>query len=114
MSSYGNKFHSSRNSVSGPGFLGFYLQLPFQGHPVAAVAKWPRYRIVAGLVTSPVPLNGRIGERCTLSLSRAQMSYWCGVVVRRGVASSGVVHVPLPWFVAKSPSVAELTHPRAS
>ncbi|GFW61450.1 hypothetical protein TNCV_346981 [Trichonephila clavipes] len=39
-------------------------------------------------------------------------SRWCGVVVRRGGASSGVVHVTLPWFkitlsVAKSPRVAE-------
>ncbi|GFX63336.1 reverse transcriptase [Trichonephila clavipes] len=35
----------------------------------------------------PVPLKiRRVGERCTLNLSRAQMSScWCGVVVRRGV-----------------------------
>ncbi|GFX51098.1 hypothetical protein TNCV_2734491 [Trichonephila clavipes] len=37
---------------------------------------------------------------------------WCGVVVRRGGASSGVVHVTdhgskITWFVAKSPRVAE-------
>ncbi|GFW19078.1 retrovirus-related Pol polyprotein from transposon 17.6 [Trichonephila clavipes] len=32
--------------------------------------------------------------RCTLNLSRAETSSrWCGVVVRRGGASSGVVHV---------------------
>ncbi|GFX11302.1 hypothetical protein TNCV_2803661 [Trichonephila clavipes] len=40
------------------------------------------------LVTSsiPVPLKTRrVGERCTLNLSRAQMSSrWCCVVVRRG------------------------------
>ncbi|GFW18468.1 uncharacterized protein TNCV_1184951 [Trichonephila clavipes] len=46
-------------------------------------------------------------------MSRAQTSSrWCGVVVRRGGASSGVVHVTLPWFkitwsVAKSPRAAE-------
>ncbi|GFX00495.1 uncharacterized protein TNCV_2091451 [Trichonephila clavipes] len=56
---------------------------------VAAVAEWYRYRIVACLVTSsiPVPLKTRrVGQRCTLNLSRAETSSrWCGVVVRRGV-----------------------------
>ncbi|GFV85076.1 hypothetical protein TNCV_3320141 [Trichonephila clavipes] len=34
----------------------------------------------------------RVGERCTLNLSRAQTSSrWCGVVFRRGGASSDVV-----------------------
>ncbi|GFT19653.1 uncharacterized protein TNCV_2535171 [Trichonephila clavipes] len=63
----------------------------------AAVAEWYRYRIVACLVTSSslVPLKTRrVGQRCTLNLSRAETSSrWCGVVVRRGGASSGVVHV---------------------
>ncbi|GFU83214.1 uncharacterized protein TNCV_3738251 [Trichonephila clavipes] len=63
----------------------------------AAVAEWYRYRIMACLVTSssPVPLKThRVGQRCTLNLSRAETSSrWCGVVVRRGGASSGVVHV---------------------
>ncbi|GFV61665.1 uncharacterized protein TNCV_188231 [Trichonephila clavipes] len=63
----------------------------------ATVAEWYRYRIVACLVTSssPVPLKTRrVGQRCTLNLSRAETSsLWCGVVVRRGDASSGVVHV---------------------
>ncbi|GFU80939.1 uncharacterized protein TNCV_1276861 [Trichonephila clavipes] len=63
----------------------------------AAVAEWYRYRIVACHVTSssPVPLKTRrVGQRCTLNLSRAgTSSRWCGVVVRRGDASSGVVHV---------------------
>ncbi|GFT37785.1 uncharacterized protein TNCV_4128621 [Trichonephila clavipes] len=63
----------------------------------ATVAEWYRYRIVACLVTSlsPAPLKTRrVGKRCTLNLSRAETpSRWCGVVVRRGVASSGVVHV---------------------
>ncbi|GFU64696.1 uncharacterized protein TNCV_876211 [Trichonephila clavipes] len=59
-------------------------------------AEWYRYQTVACLVTSssPVPLKTRrVGQRCTLNLSRAEMSSrWCGVVVRRGGASSGVVH----------------------
>ncbi|GFW00757.1 hypothetical protein TNCV_2305301 [Trichonephila clavipes] len=49
---------------------------------VAAVAEWYRHRIVAGFVTSssPVPLKTRrVGQRCTLNLSRAEMSSrWCG------------------------------------
>ncbi|GFW69513.1 uncharacterized protein TNCV_488591 [Trichonephila clavipes] len=63
----------------------------------AAVAEWYRYRIVAGFVTSssPIPLKTRrVGQRCMINLSRAETSSrWCGVVVRRGGASSGVVHV---------------------
>ncbi|GFT16470.1 uncharacterized protein TNCV_281111 [Trichonephila clavipes] len=63
----------------------------------AAVAEWYRYRTVACFVTgsSPVPQKTRrVGQRCTLNLSRAETSSrWCGVVVRRGGASSGVVHV---------------------
>ncbi|GFX29575.1 uncharacterized protein TNCV_4776471 [Trichonephila clavipes] len=68
-----------------------------QNCEVAAVAEWYRYRTVACLVTSssPVPLKTRrVGQRCTLNLSRAETSSrWCGVVVRRVGASSGVVHV---------------------
>ncbi|GFW50847.1 uncharacterized protein TNCV_3591291 [Trichonephila clavipes] len=64
---------------------------------VAAVAEWYRYLTVACFVTgsSPVPLKTRrVGQRCTLNLSRAETSSrWCGGVVRRGGASSGVVHV---------------------
>ncbi|GFT96068.1 uncharacterized protein TNCV_313401 [Trichonephila clavipes] len=57
---------------------------------MAAVAEWCRYRIVAGFVTSssPVPLKiRRVGQRCTLNLSKAETSSrWCGVVARkRGV-----------------------------
>ncbi|GFW29271.1 uncharacterized protein TNCV_742131 [Trichonephila clavipes] len=59
----------------------------------AAVAEWYRYRTVACFVTgsNPVPLKTRrVGQRCTLNLSRAETSScWCGVVVRRGGASSG-------------------------
>ncbi|GFU33136.1 uncharacterized protein TNCV_4156611 [Trichonephila clavipes] len=55
---------------------------------VAAVAEWYRYRTVACFVTgsSPVPLKTcRVGQRCTLNLSRTEASSrWCGVVVRRG------------------------------
>ncbi|GFW32979.1 hypothetical protein TNCV_1939031 [Trichonephila clavipes] len=45
--------------------------------------------------SSPVPQEThRVGQRCTLNLSRAEMSSrWCGVVVRRGGASSGVALV---------------------
>ncbi|GFY15862.1 hypothetical protein TNCV_1285071 [Trichonephila clavipes] len=45
--------------------------------------------------SSPVPLKTRrIGERCTLNMSRAQTSsHRGGVVVRRGGTSSGVVPV---------------------
>ncbi|GFU08114.1 uncharacterized protein TNCV_1528351 [Trichonephila clavipes] len=71
--------------------------LPKLEEKVAAVAEWYRYRTVACLVTSssPVPLKiRRVEQRCTLNLSRAETSFrWCGVVVRRGGASSGVVHV---------------------
>ncbi|GFX09925.1 uncharacterized protein TNCV_3566031 [Trichonephila clavipes] len=54
---------------------------------VAVVAEWYRYRTVACLVTSliPVPLKTRrVGLRCTLNLSRAETSSrWCCVVFRR-------------------------------
>ncbi|GFU51256.1 hypothetical protein TNCV_2755421 [Trichonephila clavipes] len=45
--------------------------------------------------SSPVPLKTLcVGQRCALNLSRAEISSrWCGVVVRRGGASSGVVDV---------------------
>ncbi|GFV47658.1 uncharacterized protein TNCV_1708541 [Trichonephila clavipes] len=44
---------------------------------MAAVAEWYRYRTVACFVTgsSPVPLKTRrVGQRCTLNLSRAETS----------------------------------------
>ncbi|GFU62184.1 hypothetical protein TNCV_2474151 [Trichonephila clavipes] len=38
------------------------------------------------------PKTRRVGQRCTLNLSRAETSSrWCGVVVRRGGASSGLI-----------------------
>ncbi|GFX26866.1 uncharacterized protein TNCV_1840381 [Trichonephila clavipes] len=70
---------------------------PSQVGFVVAVAEWYKYRIMACLITSssPVPLKTRrVGKRSTLNLSRAETSSrWCGVVVRRRGASSGVVHV---------------------
>ncbi|GFY25869.1 uncharacterized protein TNCV_1916191 [Trichonephila clavipes] len=64
---------------------------------VATVAEWYKYRIVAGFVTSSRPVTlktRRVGQRCTLNLSRVEKSSrWCGVVVWRGGARSGVVHV---------------------
>ncbi|GFT63655.1 uncharacterized protein TNCV_870881 [Trichonephila clavipes] len=61
------------------------------GSPVAKVSDHGRHVVSS----SPVPLKTRrVGQRCTLNLSRAETSsHWCGVVVRRGDASSGVVHV---------------------
>ncbi|GFX44198.1 uncharacterized protein TNCV_4119941 [Trichonephila clavipes] len=64
--------------------------------------------------SSPVPVRTcRVVQQCTLNLSRAETSSrWCGVVVRSGGRSSGVIHVTRPWFkitryVAKIPRVAE-------
>ncbi|GFS96067.1 uncharacterized protein TNCV_3308901 [Trichonephila clavipes] len=50
---------------------------------LATVAEWYRYRTVACFVTgsNPVPLKTRrVGQRCTLNLSRAETSsrLWCG------------------------------------
>ncbi|GFV61561.1 hypothetical protein TNCV_4543931 [Trichonephila clavipes] len=48
---------------------------------------------VKSLSTAPLKTL-HAGERCTLDLSKAQASSrWCGVIVRRGGASSGVVLV---------------------
>ncbi|GFY18484.1 uncharacterized protein TNCV_2397111 [Trichonephila clavipes] len=83
----------------------------------AAVAEWYRYRTVACFVTgsNPVPLKTRrVGQRCTLNLSRAEtFSRWCGVVVRRGgvpaqVSSTSLDHgSKLRGPSPKSPRVAE-------
>ncbi|GFV43911.1 hypothetical protein TNCV_1530851 [Trichonephila clavipes] len=65
-----------------------------QGGCVSPVVKAPdNGRHVMG--STPVPFKTRrVGQRCTLNLSRAETSsHWCGVVVKRGGASSGVVHV---------------------
>ncbi|GFX36408.1 uncharacterized protein TNCV_3671631 [Trichonephila clavipes] len=65
------------------------LRVVFNGSAATTSgAEWYRYRTVACFVTgsSPVPLKTRrVGQRCTLNLSRAETSSrWCGVVVRRG------------------------------
>ncbi|GFV34129.1 hypothetical protein TNCV_3630941 [Trichonephila clavipes] len=53
--------------------------------------------IMAGLVTSSSPValkTRRVGARCKLNLSSAQTSsHWCGVIVRKVCALSGVAHV---------------------
>ncbi|GFX92764.1 hypothetical protein TNCV_4876211 [Trichonephila clavipes] len=63
----------------------------------AAVAQWLRYPTMAGMSCEFDPSTTKdplFRQRCTLNLSRAETSSrWCGVVVRRGGASSGVVHV---------------------
>ncbi|GFW22601.1 uncharacterized protein TNCV_2764131 [Trichonephila clavipes] len=61
------------------------------GSPVVKVSNHDRHV----MSSSPVPLKTRrVGQRYMLNLSRAETSSsWCGVVVRRGGASSGVVHV---------------------
>ncbi|GFV52850.1 uncharacterized protein TNCV_2875181 [Trichonephila clavipes] len=53
------------------------------GSPVVKVSDHGRHV----LSSNPVPpQTRRVGERCTLNLSRVQtFSRWCGVVVRRGV-----------------------------
>ncbi|GFW42193.1 hypothetical protein TNCV_1206491 [Trichonephila clavipes] len=61
------------------------------GSPVVKVSDHGRHV----MSSSPVPLKTRrVGQRCTLKQSRAETSSrLCGVVVRKGGASSGVVHV---------------------
>ncbi|GFU82407.1 uncharacterized protein TNCV_2462901 [Trichonephila clavipes] len=74
-----------RNGHPGLKVSNYYARSPLVG---AAVAEWYRYRTVACLVTSssPIPLKThRVGQRCTINLSRAETSSrWCDVVVRRG------------------------------
>ncbi|GFU50145.1 uncharacterized protein TNCV_640571 [Trichonephila clavipes] len=54
----------------------------------STVVKIP-YHVRHVMSSSPVPLKiRRVGQRCTLNLSRAETSSrWCGVVVRRGVSA---------------------------
>ncbi|GFV47815.1 uncharacterized protein TNCV_1329411 [Trichonephila clavipes] len=68
-----------------------YILVEGCGSPVVKVSDHGRHV----MSSSPVPLKTRrVGQRCTLNLSRAEASSrWCGVVVRRGGASSGVIHV---------------------
>ncbi|GFV82096.1 uncharacterized protein TNCV_2789941 [Trichonephila clavipes] len=84
-------FIQSACSVSSDStYLGEILQRPHQRVPIiamATVSEWYGYRIVACLVmsSSPVPLKThRVGQRCTLNLSRAETSSrWRDVVVKR-------------------------------
>ncbi|GFX34988.1 uncharacterized protein TNCV_2329281 [Trichonephila clavipes] len=71
--------------------LGFCKGQTGCGSPVVKASNHGRHV----MRSIPVPLKTRrVGQRCTLNLSRAETSSrWCGVVVRRGGASSGVVHV---------------------
>ncbi|GFV39833.1 uncharacterized protein TNCV_4144701 [Trichonephila clavipes] len=51
---------------------------------------WPCHEFEPSTTKDPT----RVGQRCTLNRSRAETSsHWCGVVVRRGGASSDVTHV---------------------
>ncbi|GFY34903.1 uncharacterized protein TNCV_154761 [Trichonephila clavipes] len=53
------------------------------GSPVVRVSDHGKRVMSSSPVTSK---TRRVGQRCTLNLSRAQTSFrWCGVVVRRGV-----------------------------
>ncbi|GFY02714.1 hypothetical protein TNCV_3505941 [Trichonephila clavipes] len=65
--------------------------LPRCSSPVVKVSNHGRHV----MCSSPVPQKTRrVGQRCTLTLSRAETSFrWCDVVVRRGSASSSVVHI---------------------
>ncbi|GFV50720.1 uncharacterized protein TNCV_2213811 [Trichonephila clavipes] len=74
----------------------FNLLSRSQNYPMAAaIAEWYRYRIVACFVTSssPVPLKTRrVGQRCTLNLTRAETSFrWCGRRARRGLLAMDLV-----------------------
>ncbi|GFW58675.1 uncharacterized protein TNCV_378581 [Trichonephila clavipes] len=85
MHGYKPPLDSSCSAVATTVDLILFLPLPI----VVTVAEWYRYRIVACLVTSssPGPLKiHRVGQLCTLNLSRAETSSrWSGVVVGRGV-----------------------------
>ncbi|GFX71046.1 uncharacterized protein TNCV_3648111 [Trichonephila clavipes] len=73
------------------------------GSPVVKVSDHGRHV----MSSSPVPLKTRrVGQRCTLNLSRAETSSrWCGVVVRRGdaaqVLSTDEAHFWLNGYVNK-------------
>ncbi|GFU25947.1 uncharacterized protein TNCV_5104461 [Trichonephila clavipes] len=87
---------------SGTNFLmlGFWIHIDPKvfrgcGSPVVNISDHGRHV----MSSSPVPLNNhRVGDRCTLNLSRAETSScWCSVVVNRGgvpaqVSSSSLDH----------------------
>ncbi|GFV52464.1 hypothetical protein TNCV_4707651 [Trichonephila clavipes] len=100
--STGSHHQSSDASLCGGNWVENYMRqlvsaymVPHQkgghGSPEAKISYHSRHV----MSSSPVPLKThRVRQRCTLNLLRAQTSSrWCGVVVRRGGASSGVVHV---------------------
>ncbi|GFU91973.1 uncharacterized protein TNCV_3765981 [Trichonephila clavipes] len=80
------------------------------GSPVVKVSNHGRH--VMSSIQVPLKTR-RVGQRCTLNLSRAETSSrWCGVVVREGVpaqvSSTSLDHgSKITWSVAKSPRVAE-------
>ncbi|GFU34507.1 uncharacterized protein TNCV_1992461 [Trichonephila clavipes] len=66
-------------------------KVPGCGSPVVKVSDHGRHVMSPSLVLLK---TRRVGQRCSLNMSRAETSSrWCGVVVRRKGASSGVVHV---------------------
>ncbi|GFW70790.1 uncharacterized protein TNCV_4148381 [Trichonephila clavipes] len=89
--------------------MGFNFQTEREGcgSPVVKVSDHDRHV----MSSSPVPpKTRRIGQRCTLNLSRAEMSSrWCGVVVRKGGCQLRCRprHTISTWSVAKIPRVAE-------
>ncbi|GFV61709.1 uncharacterized protein TNCV_188671 [Trichonephila clavipes] len=80
------------------------------GSPVVKVSNHGRH--VMSSIQVPLKTR-RVGQRCTLNLSRAETSSrWCGVVVRRGGCQlrcrpRHLTMVQITWSVAKSPRVAE-------
>ncbi|GFW57176.1 uncharacterized protein TNCV_540931 [Trichonephila clavipes] len=89
------------------------------GSPVVKVSDHCRH-VMSSI---PVPLKTRrVGQRCTLNISRAETSSrWCGVVVRRGGCQLRCRPLHLTMVqddVAKSPRVAEqcdvTIHPRGA
>ncbi|GFV54491.1 hypothetical protein TNCV_2281961 [Trichonephila clavipes] len=74
-------------------YLNYSFLLPPRGRDSLGAKKWTRGRRV--MSSSLVPMKTqRVGKRFTLNLPRAQItSRRCGVVVRIGGASSGVLLV---------------------
>ncbi|GFU98058.1 uncharacterized protein TNCV_233331 [Trichonephila clavipes] len=80
------------------------------GSPVVKISDHGRHVMSSSLV----PLKTRrVGERCTLNLSRAQTSsHWCSVVVRREwfqlrCRLCHLTMIKITWSVAKSSCVVE-------
>ncbi|GFV17606.1 uncharacterized protein TNCV_4406431 [Trichonephila clavipes] len=75
------------------------------GSPVVKVSDHGRHV----MSSSPVPLKTRrVGQRCTLNLSRAETSFrWCGVVARRGGCQLRHHLTKITWSIGKIPRVAK-------